>query len=145
MPASSKVPTKRSWPTSMPLMKETSASDVGDRRGGNVGIAEDDVGLSGGIDVVDDADDHRAHRPVLRIEHLPRAVAFVEDEHLLVRAGADGVDGDEVAAVVLFDHEQAFAFVESMLDRAVHFADDASENHAVMCTPRSEERRVGKE
>src|SRR3954447_8528268 len=84
-------------------------------------------------DVVDDADDDGAHRTVLRIEHLPGAVAFVEHEDALVGAGADRIGGDEVVAgglavlVDLLDHEQAARFVERMLDRSVDLADDAPE------------------
>ena len=40
-------------------------------------------------DVVDDPDDDGSNRTILRIEYLPRAVAFVEDEDALVSAGAD--------------------------------------------------------
>src|ERR1043165_8083255 len=81
-------------------------------------------------DVVDDADHDRAHRTVRRFEDLARAVALVEDDDALVRAGADGVDGDEVVAALLALHdEQAPRVVERVLDRPVDLADDAAEDH----------------
>src|ERR1051326_3317197 len=78
---------------------------------------------------------HRTHGSVLRVEHLARAVAFVEDEDVFVGAAAGVVGGDEVVAVFFLDDEEAFAFVETMFDRSVDLADDAREDHAVMFSP----------
>ena len=70
-------------------------------------------------DVVDDPHHHRAHRPILRVEHLARAVALVEHDHALVGAGADGVDRDQIVAAILLDDEKAARVVERVLDRPV--------------------------
>src|SRR5438128_1816082 len=85
--------------------------------------------------VVHDPHHHRPHRPILRVEHLARAVALVEHEHALVGAGADGVDGDEVVAAVLLDHQEAAGVVERVLDRPVDLTDDAAEDHGATLTP----------
>src|ERR1041385_5001212 len=79
--------------------------------------------------VVHDPHHHRPHRRVGGLEHLPRAVAFIEADHVLAGAGVDGIEGDEVVAVLLLHHEQALAFEKLVLDRAVDLADDAAEDH----------------
>src|ERR1051326_6791991 len=58
---------------------------------------------------------HRTHGSVLRVEHLARAVAFVEDEDVFVGAGAGGVGGVEVFAFFFLDDEEALPFVETIL------------------------------
>src|SRR5947209_5985169 len=79
--------------------------------------------------VVDDAHDDRAHRRVRGVEYLPRAVAFVQDDDRLAGAGADGIESDQVVAVLPLDDQHALPFVEAVFDRAVDLADDRAQDH----------------
>src|SRR5262249_44431506 len=90
---------------------------------------------SGALDVVDDADDHRADGPAREAEHLRGGIALVGDEHAGPRPGVDRVDRDDrgrlrSARGLFRGHEQELAAGEMrMLDRRDHDAGDPGEEH----------------
>ena len=87
-------------------------------------------------EIIHDADDDRPHRRDLPVQHLPRAVAFVDHQHPVTHTGAGNVHADVVFAgrraiqVQPVDQQQLVPFKGFMFDRRHHCAADLSDIHA---------------